>query len=825
MGVALLLLVSFASCNTTKYLAPEQELLTRQQVNLLDPKNVNGRADASYELSTLALQRPNTNFLLLWPREYFYLDNNKPKDTTNIDNFLRQTIGQAPAIYSDSLSRRSATRMQDYMRYKGYFNAQAYHEADRSAPQKVNLIYHVRAGRRYLIDSVLFNSPDPGIDSLLQAGAAGSVLQAGDPLDLNNFDAEKGRIGELLRNSGYAFFSGAYIDQLEVDTSRRAGYADVVINILPAANRGIYDQYRIGNITVFTDYDPVAVRQGNYALDTIIDGVRFLSNRGKFRMRPDLLRENIYLESGKLTDRADLAKTNRSLNELGLYRFVRINQQVDSTRENVLDYAIQLSPGNKMSVGADLEVNYTNRNGTAGAGNLIGFAVEPSFQSRNVFGGAELLTTSIRAGVEVNPSPSRNDRLPNSVNPFFNTIDLAADVTLNLPRFRDFGLYSFLNKLPAPYTGKLIGDATLAGLRDRASTRYSIGYEYLLIRQLFSYTIFNARLGYDYRASPTTSYRINHLTIDILDPSIEPAFQAVLEDNQRLARSFGEQYFFSLLFRSLEYNRAGRVDRRGRSLSYTGNLEIAGAEIFGLNQLIDVFSEEETDLKPTANAEFAKYARLQNSLRYNKQYTPQTSFAARLVLEVGHPFGGIEDELPYVKQFFVGGANSMRGWAPRGLGPGGYVDTASLNTNNNLFLYQTGDLRLEFNAEYRFPLFSFFRGALFLDAGNVWTLEPDGDRPGSQFRFREQLLDDILVQPFYRQIAINAGLGFRVDLSYFIFRLDFAIPLRFNYPDSDLTDDEITRGPGRPPERAYWTTFQRFGFRNVRPQLGLGYPF
>ena len=707
--------------------------------------------------------------------------------------------------------------MQDYLRYRGYFDARAYHEADRGKRRKVDLLYHIEAGRRWLIDSVEFTSPDPALDSLLQIAKAGSELQPGEPLNLNNFDLEKNRVGEFLRNRGYAFFSGAYIDALEVDTSRRSGYADVFFSILPPQNEQVYSQYSVGDIVVYTDYDPLTRRGAAYRLDTVLDGVRFLSNQEEFRMRPEILRQNIYLRSGEVHRRADLDKTSLSLNQLGIYSFVRINQQLDSTESGVIDYTVQLRPGNRMSVGVDLDLNYTNRNGTAGAGNLIGIAVEPSFQNRNLLGGAELLTTSVRAGVEVNPSPSNN-------NPFFNTIDLAADVTLNLPRFKDFGLYRLLNRVPAPYRGNVVGRGTLNGLRERASTRFSVGYEYLLIRQLFAYTIFNARLGYDYRRSAQTTYRINHLTIDILDPTIEPQFQTVLTENPRLERSFGQQYFFSLLFRSLDFARLGRPDRRGRSFNFNANLEIAGAEIHAANQLRNALSGDETVWRPNSNAIFAKYIRWSSTVRYNKAYTPRTSLAARFAFEIGRPFGGREAELPYVKQFFVGGANSMRGWAPRGLGPGGFIDRLSLDTRNNLFLYQTGDLRLEANLEYRFPLFSFFRGALFVDAGNVWLVEEDKARPGAKFRFREEAISDILAQPFYRQIAVNAGFGLRVDLNYFIFRLDFALPLRYNYPQNGAGGD-LTREGVRFPESAYWRDFGEFGLRNVRPQLGLGYPF
>ncbi len=819
IGVLLIALLATTSCNTTKYLAQNEELLTSSRIKLADPKNVDNRADVTYELSTLSRQQPNENFLFFWPREYFYLDNNKARDTTRMDRFLRNTIGQRPAIYSDSLSRLSTEGMTEYLRYLGYFDAKTYHEADRGKRKKVNLIYHVEAGRRYIIDSVHFSSQEPILDSLLQMALATSELKTGEPLDLNKFDREKARISQLLRNRGYAFFSGAYFDKLEIDTSRRSGYADVFLSILPPTKASSYERYRVGKVTVLTDFTPIGAGEG-YQLDTIIDGVRFLTNEPYFRMRPQLLRKNIFLRRGEQHNREDLEKTNLSLNGLGIYRFVRINQQIDSTAENVLDYQIQLTPNNRMSFGADFDVNYTNRNGGFGAGNLLGLGLSPTFQNRNVFGGGELLVASLRGGVEIDPLAGIQ------TDTFFRTIDLAANLSLYLPRFKDFGLYRFLNNIPSPLGGKLVSDDFLSQLKERASTRYSFGYESLNIKQFFAQTLLSARLGYDFKRSQTTNYRINHLAIDVLDPVIEPRFELILEESEFLRRSISEQYFFSLFFRNLEYTRNGRTDRRGRSLSFNGNFEVAGAEVSLLNDLVNAFGEEDRVLQPTKSATYAKYALASADIRYLKKYTPSTSFAARFFLGAARDFGGANEAVPYVKQFFAGGANSMRAWQPRALGPGGFVDELSLNSDNNLRLFQTGDLRAELNLEYRFPIASFFRGALFADIGNVWTLDSIPDRPGSQFILKKRPTPDgsFVHQPFYRQLAVGMGTGMRVDLSYFIFRLDVSLPMRYNYPQEGQ-GVEITRDGSPIRERDYWRRFNSFGFSDLTFQLGLGYPF
>jgi outer membrane protein insertion porin family len=816
--VVLLLTVLTSSCNTTKFLAEDQELLTSYRIKLVDPKNVNKRADVSYELSTLARQQPNANFLGVWPREQFYLDNNKPKDTTRIDRFLRNTLGQPPTIYSDSLSRLSTTDMKDYLLKLGYLRATVYHEADRGKRRKVDLIYHVEAGKRFVIDSVEFTSPDPRLDSLLQLNQAESELQPGAPLDLNLFDKEKARISTYFRNHGFAFFSGAYFDKLEVDTNRQSGLADVYLSILPAEREAAYDRYRVGSITVLTDFSPVSPG-GGYRLDTTINGVRFLTNEPYFRMRPELLRKNIFLTTGKFHQRSDLEKTNLSLNGLGIYRFVRINQQIDTLDPGVLNYQVQLTPSDRMSIGADLDLNYTNRNGNVGAGNLIGVSLTPSFQNRNVFGGAELLVTSLRAGVEINPRVGRRNTA------FFNTINLSDEVSLYLPRFRDFGLYRFLNKTPSPFGKRIVSDGFLSQLRERASTRYSIGYEYLSIQNFYAYTLLNARLGYDFKRSATTNYRINHLAIDVLAPSIEPDFEIILQQNEFLRRSIGEQYFFSVFFRDLEYTRNGRADRRGRSLSFNGQLELAGAEVSLFNDALNLFSENNRVITPKEGATFAKYVLALADIRYQKQYNPLKAFAARFLVAAGRPYGGSE-AVPYVKQFFAGGANSMRAWAPRGLGPGGFVDTLSLSTNNNLLLFQTGDFRLELNLEYRFNIASFFRGALFADIGNIWTFGEDPERPGSQFLLSKRANEagTFVNQAFYRQLAVSAGTGLRTDLSYFLFRLDVSLPLRYNYPQ-DGFGEPLDRDGTQFGESTYWRSFSKLRLRDLTVQLGLGYPF
>ncbi|NJO86940.1 MAG: BamA/TamA family outer membrane protein, partial [Lewinella sp.] len=406
---------------------------------------------------------------------------------------------------------------------------------------------------------------------------------------------------------------------------------------------------------------------------------------------------------------------------------------------------------------------------------------------------------------------------------FINTVDLGAETDLYLPRFRDYlGFYRF-----AYGKGKrLLTERFYQGLKERANTHVGLGFEYLLIRDFYAFTQFNSRFGYDFNSSATTRYQINHAALDLLIPTTEPNYDTILLRNQFLRRSFGNQLFVSLLFRNLDYLRIGRAGLRGQSLTINLNFETAGGEVYALNELVNALSNRERRFKAGGTTDFAQYLRGRLELRYNQKYSGNNSLAARFLFGIARPFGPT-DAVPYVKQFSAGGANSMRAWAPRGLGPGGFVDSLSLlrrSDSSNLLLYQTGDLQLELNFEYRYKLFWQFKGALFLDIGNVWTLNyANEDRCGSQFRLSPRRSEcggePFNHQAFYRQLAVAAGTGLRIDLSYFIFRLDAALPLRYNYPSSRFAEGTVA-------ESLYWNNFAGFSFpRSITWQLGLGYPF
>ncbi len=811
--VACILLSVFVfSCNTTKFLGEGELLLIKNDVKFTKGQKVRNKGQLLYELSTLYKQRTNSNFFFI-PREWFYYKTSSPEDTSKFDNWIKRVMAEPPAIYRPSLTEATEDAMERYLQYRGYFNGEV-SSSVKQRGKKVKVTYLATPLRQFSIDSVFFTSPDPQVNELLNAARDESFLQTGVELTGTRYEQERDRITRLMRNAGYAFFLPNYVAPLEADTTVKDKKANVYVEVIAPPEDTLHTRYRIGAISIYPDYDPL--RTEAQLRDTTIDGIRIRLADSVLQIKPRTLIDRLYLKEGELYRQENYDKTNRALTALGVFRFVRIKQEVDSTDRGVLDFRLELTPMPKIEVGVDVEFNYTNRNTSAASGNLIGFSISPSLRNRNLFRGAELLVTNLVAGVEVNPSAVNTAR-------FWNTVDLRLQSELYFPRFNDYlGLYRLFNRLPFNRRRKSEGTDFYTLLEENGATRLSASYNYLLLLDFYRYNLFNASYGFDVRRGNTHRYLLDHIGIDFLRPFTEPAFEEILDTNPFLERSFGQQLFVSLLFRDFNYIYNSRPNRFGKS-SYIGfNLEMAGAELWAGNKLYNAFASEPDTLR-LGNTDFSQYVKTEIDLRRYRPVANSGTLAARFAVGIALPFGFTSD-VPYVKQFFVGGPASIRGWPARSLGPGGYEDTTfNVNSVRNLLLfYQTGDIKMEFNLEYRFDLFWRLKGAMFLDGGNIWTLQEDPDRCGSQFRFSTpnspcSVETRSRAGPFYTQIALSSGMGLRLDLTYFILRLDLGVRLRNPFP---------LRGTnGNVSEQDFWFDLSKWQFRDINWNIGLGYPF
>jgi outer membrane protein assembly factor BamA len=804
LWIGLLIGTFLSSCNTTKFLDVDQFLLKKNQLILHADEKIPNKGLLTYEMETLYKQKPNTKLFFLFPREWFWFKTNATSDTSGFNRWQRRVLSEPPAIFDESLSIQTAEEIAAYLNNKGYFNAEVIYE-EYIRQKKIGITYHVYPKKRTYIDSTVFHSSDRVMDSLLQAIKPESFLKKGDPLDSRLYDLEKERIALNMRNRGYANFFSNYVAQLLADTTGHAYRALISLEVLPPLEDTVHHDFKVGKIIVFPNYTPEQESgQGNIR-DTLVQGLIFRDAPAvPLYFKDEVLLRAVKTRTGQPFRQTDIEATQQDLAASGVFKFVRIKQVLSSRAADELDIQIFLTPNPRLELGTDLEVSFTNRAISGGSLNLLGLSLRPSIRNRNIFNGAETLVSSVRMGGEFSVGGGR----------FINTIDVGFQNDLYFPRFKDyFGFWKSLHLLPLNQRKKRAGQDFYSLLQNNANTKFSLGYNYTDFVKFYSWNIFNFSYGFELSQGKQRNYRLSHLAADYFNPTLTDTFKLSIKSNF-LEKSLEDRFIFSLFFREFNYNFLGKTDARGNTFSSSFNFETAGSELDIINQITNAITGRKDTFK-IDSVKFAQYARLETALRYYKQFTPKTSLAARLGFGIVRPFGASE-VVPYLKQFGIGGPNSVRAWPARGLGPGGFIDTAVINrrSTNNLNLFRTGDLWLEANLEYRFNIYWRLNGALFLDAGNVWTFDDAKDTPGAPFFFQNpNRVSESPVEgqydPFYKQIAVGSGFGLRLDLTYFIFRLDLGMKLRYPY----RWDGEHFWNP---PER--W-------FKRMNLNLGLGMPF
>ncbi len=796
LGLLPFLLASFG-CNTNKYLKSDESLVKKNNIVIKSDHKVKNKRGLKYELSTIIKQKPNKKWLgITRPRLWAYYKVQDEGDTTKLDNWLRRVIAEPPNLYNKSQIESTTQSMQYYLQHKGYNDAIVVDTVHHKRKRKRSIVtYTAYLNNIYKIDSVFFLSKDPKIKKLLYENTEETLLRKGEAVSKGLFDKEHLRLTKVFQNSGYAYFNTSYF-YAEGDTSNYK--VNVYYEVLKPPKKGEHQEYYIGDITVIPDYDPSLP---NPSLDTMINNIRFLKRNPEMKVKPKNITKGIFLKTGDLYREDNYIKTNLQLGALDIYRRVNIEPKIDPDDPSKLNFIIRLTAKKRMVFGADIELNNSTYNGAQNS--LLGMAGSVNFRHRNIMRSAFSFLTELQGGVALDIG--NKDQL-------FYSIDLKAQGDLYMPRFVDpiklwKGL-SYLHVLrPQFYTD----------LKEKGRTRLSAGYNYLSLFEFYSYNSFSFTFGYDLKRNSNNRYLINQFGINYLLTQNQPAFDTILAQNPFLRNSFDDQLFTGALFRDLDYTYRGKTNKYGASWYYNLNLELSGGEVFLANTIYNQTTNNDETFKLFNRVDYAQFASVAMDVRYFKKVSNTQSFALRLFGGIARPFG-FTDEVPYTKQFYSGGPNSIRAWRIRELGPGQYQAPDPVTpVNTAIPFYQTGDIQLEFNAEYRFDIFWLFEGALFLDAGNIWTFKEDDTRIGSQFRFTAKkdasglIVNDI----FTKQIAVGSGFGLRGDFTYFIIRFDMGIKLRSPYQDPENGNN-------------YWRLNQlrNTTIRNgINYNLAIGYPF
>lgn len=738
------LALGLSACNVTKHLddAKGERLLVKNSIDIQSdkPLSLADRTPLNYELSANYKQPANTRFLgLFYTRLWVYYRYNGRKK--GIGKWLMKRMAEPPAIYNPIAASRTATNFANLMRQRGYLKAACSYETDSIGRHKAEVKYKLNLGPLYTISDIRFTGEDSMAMKVLHMTAGESRLRRGFPLDSRLFDAERLRITNELKNRGYAYFTPNFI-QFNGDSVGTQTRVDVAL--LRPGDTTNHKTYTLGNITVFSSLVPdlSSIRK-----DTLYNGISFFSSEPKFLVKPKYLYRAIALRPSWPYRQLDFDRTQQRLTALGVFKFVSVRPMQDSLNPDQINVAISFSPEDRYAVGGDIAVNYS-RNSLSGG--LIGVSSSLVAKDRNLFRGAEQLQTNLQYNLEFDVTTRQR---------LIFSQEAKIQNELALPRFFDYlGFWSTLNAMRFRKK-RLLSNRVYYNMRDEGVARLTLNYDYLEQTDFFVYNLLNATFGYQVRANTLYQYTFDHIGIDVLRSKFVPGFQPT----EFLERSFDDQLFTGFFMRSFSFNMLTSPNHFGERWQLRFNYELSGMEELLVNRLWAIpFKREEWAV---AGLNFAQFLRLDLDAAYTREFRKDLVGGIRVGSGVITPFGDTRTA-PYVKQFFVGGPSSIRAWRLRELGPGSYFQAPIANQP----FFQAGDFRFEFNAELRFPLFWWFKGAVFVDGGNIWTLQQDNERAGSQLRWDS-----------YKNIALGTGFGVRADFDYFVLRFDWGLKLRRPY--------------------------------------------
>lgn len=722
-------------------------------------------------------------------------------------------IGEPPVIYDSTLTAVTADQIGIYLRSKGFFRArvaftdnppeplgffsrlfagsdsaaQAPPPADKPRSRRVTVAYDVHEGPRFLVRQLQYDIPDTAVARIIRGDTTQQLLHVGQPYDEALIGQERARLETLLKNQGYYDFQARYIT-LEADTSFQPTTVRLLVQVANPEGAARHQVYHIRRMSFVVD---AGVNRFGLQRDTVRrGGIDYLAYNHRFSTR--ILDRKLLVRPGDRYSLQNTIQTQRQLANLDVFRYASLNYQkapVADSLQGVLDATVNTTPQKRAQYSSELGGTYV-----AGLPGPFGnFRV----RIRNAFGGAEVLDLGLRAGLEGQfPLAGNRNSTPNQARL---TTQLGANVNLILPQFlvpwrtnRYFTRYS-------PRT-RLTASATYVGRPEYNRTNLEASYDYIWERNAFHQFIFtplDLSLVFTKNFDPGFRERLESLPNGA---ALLRSFQSVLIPSINATSLYNDNDFTQT--RDARYLRLfAEVGAPGRK-AYTRNGVVTDQQLGGL-EVYDFVR---------LSADYRRYHKLSahQFLVWRLNGGLSTALTSTIVRDTVTKTETRSYVIPYDRYVFAGGGSSVRAWFPRRLGTGGFIPR---DANNNPVEAETfeqpGEVLLEGNVEYRFPLYDFINGAVFTDFGNVWALRNDPRRPDANFRF----------DTFYRQLAVGTGLGLRFDFTFLIVRLDFAAKVynpvvaqgsKFVLPNVSVFNLNKRTGSDANP---------------VRLNIGIGYPF
>lgn len=715
-------MIVISSCSIRKKLPSGAYLYNGAKITVQKaPDNPKKAAPIKKSLKSISFPKKNKMILGFPYKVALWYMIGEPKKQKGFHYWLRNRLGEPPVLSTVVDLQANANSMQAYLENKGYFKS-AVGGSKNIKGYKMTALYNAKVTRPYIIDSTkwILDTTAELSKSILSNKQKKRYVKKGDQFDLANIKADRNRIDLYLKRRGYYFFSPDYIKDY-IDTT----VGDHKLNIFFTIKKDIPIEARfpqtIRSILLFPNYSLVLPPPdtSKFGLEKY-DGVYIRDTAHSIRPRA-LVRPLTY-RPGSLYN---ISKHNQTLNRyinMGVFKFVksRYEKSSDSITPREMDVYYYLTPMKKKTLGVEIG-GFTKSNSFTGAQlNVI-------WRNRNLFKGAEQLNIKTYGMFEI----SLNDSLKRN-----NNWRVGSEVSLLVPRF----ITPFRIKESSYFPPR---------------TRFTLGYEWARRQLLYTNNFFRFQYDLTWKRGTNIEHTLSPVSITYNYPTaFTPEYQIQINRYPVLRYANLPEIIPATFY---NYTLNSKNPRAANIIYFNGNIDIAG-------NLLGLFNKADTAFsKKIIAAYFAQYVKADFDFRYVRKLTSNTYWANRLNVGIGYPYGN-SAYLPFSRQYIIGGSNSLRGFRPRQVGPGRVITTAEQQV---AYPQIGGDYKLEFQTELRFPLISKLRGALFADMGNIWM--------------KNDLLygtDGRLTSQFMRDLAVDGGIGVRLDINILIIRLDVGIPLR-----------------------------------------------
>lgn len=732
---AILFALLLHSCSITKYIPEGERLYTGATIEIKADSTVKDVDVLKAELEGVLRPEPNSKFLGMRPGLYYYYKTQKEKPGF-INRWIYKQIGEKPVYQSSVEPFEVEEILRNRLENHGFFystTASSFQEED----IKASVTYKLKVPKPYTMASYTLDSMPAPIYEDVKRASIKTPFVKGMRFDLGNMKLERQRIDSELKKRGYYNLNPDFFI-FEADTTQ---YTDKRFNLFLKLKAEVPKKatvpYVIKKVNIYPDYD---------LQDSLLTRKERFNNKNYHQdslfFKPKYLDKFIEIEEGSYYNPETSKNTARRLSSIGAYKYVNIQyKEIDTATTDqlgALETNIFLSPLTKRAFRAELQA-VTKSNNFAGPNLAL------TYSNRNLFKGGETFNVSSNIGYET--------QLASGSNAGLSSLELGIKAELIFPRvISPFKIEDDFFKYSVP------------------KTKISLGANFLNRSQLYTLLSGSGLFGYVWDSNRYVTYQFNPISINYTSLSnTTPEFQEILDNNPFLKRSFDQQFISGLTF-SFTYN--GMVDASDPNQFFVNTtLDVAGNSI-------SLFGKETDAGEPKAflGLQYAQYAKADIDLRFHLNFgeNREQTLATRLFAGYGHPYGNSE-VIPFVKQYFSGGPYSVRAFRIRSLGPGTYNEGNDTQSDGTYF-DQTGNIRLEANVEYRFPIFSFFKGAVFADAGNVWNSKANPAFGG----------EDKFTSNFINELGMGAGLGLRIDVQGFVIRFDLAAP----FHDPSLPEGE-----------------------------------